>query len=275
MKQRILSSVVLVAFFATIVIFNESFPVSLNIAISIISVICVHELVKASDLMRHWALHIPSLIVAAILPFSGIIYQGVFIVYSIYSLVMFIALIVYHRTITFKELAIIYSMSVMIPSALLTIVSTRALSEHHGMFYAMVAVLAAWVPDVGAYLSGTFFGKHKLCPDISPKKTVEGLVGGMIFSMAFMVLIGMFFSFIYYDGQKEANYIALMLVGLGGALTSTVGDLSFSLIKRSCGVKDFGQLIPGHGGVLDRFDSVIFTAPYVYLLVTYMPMVIS
>lgn len=275
MRIRIISSVVLIAFFTTIVVFNESFPISLNIAISIISALCVHELVKASGLTRHWALHIPSLIIAALIPFAGIIYQGVLVLYSAYSLVMFLSLIIYHRTISFKELAIIYSMSVMIPSALHTIVLTRALSGQHGMFYAMVAVLAAWIPDVGAYLVGTFFGKHKLCPEISPKKTVEGLFGGILFSMAAMVLIGMFFSFIFYGGEKQANYVALMLVGLGGALASTIGDLSFSLIKRSCGVKDFGQLIPGHGGVLDRFDSVIFTAPYVFILVSYIPMVIS
>lgn len=275
MKQRVLSSIVIILFFGTIIIFNNSFPASLNLSISVISVFCVHELVKASGLTGHWALHIPSLIVAAVIPFAGIISQGTFAVYSLYSFVMFLALIIYHKTISFKELAIIYSMSVIIPSALQTIVSTRALSNQHGMFYAIVAVLAAWIPDVGAFLVGTFFGKHKLCPDISPKKTVEGLLGGVLFSMFSMVLIGMFFSFIYYGGEKQANYIALMLIGIGGALTSTVGDLSFSLIKRSCGVKDFGQIIPGHGGILDRFDSVIFTAPYVFLIVSFIPMVIS
>lgn len=275
MLERIISGVVLVAFFTTIVVFNSSFPLALNIAIAIISALCVHELVKACDLVKHWALHVPSLCVAALIPFAGLFDQGTLILYSIYSFVMFLSLIVYHKTISFKELAIIYSMSVMIPSALLTIVQTRSLSPNHGMFYAMVAVLAAWVPDVGAYFVGTFFGRHKLCPEISPKKTIEGLIGGIVFSMAFMVLIGMFFSFIFYGGQKDINYVAMCLVGFGGAITSVIGDLSFSLIKRGCGVKDFGQIIPGHGGVLDRFDSVIFTAPYVYILISYIPMVLS
>ncbi len=275
MKTRIFSGLILALFFIAIVVFNSSFPVALNIAIAIISVLCVHELVKVSGLTHHWALHIPSLVVAALIPFSGLIYQGNLVLYSLYSLVMFLALIVYHNTISFKELAIIYSMSVMIPSALQTIVQTRSLSAEHGMFYAMVAVLAAWIPDMGAYFVGVLFGKHKLCPEISPKKTVEGLVGGIIFSMIAMVLIGMLFSYIFYDGAKQVDFIVLCLVGLGGALTSVVGDLSFSLIKRSCGVKDFGQIIPGHGGILDRFDSVIFTAPYVYILVGFMPMVLG
>ena len=275
MKTRIFSGLILALFFIAIVVFNSSFPVALNIAISIISVLCVHELVKVSGLTHHWALHIPSLVVAALIPFSGLIYQGNLVLYSLYSLVMFLALIIYHRTISFKELAIIYSMSVMIPSALQTIVQTRSLSAEHGMFYAMVAVLAAWIPDMGAYFVGVLFGKHKLCPEISPKKTVEGLVGGIVFSMIAMVLIGMLFSYIFYGGAKQVDFIVLSLVGLGGALTSVVGDLSFSLIKRSCGVKDFGQIIPGHGGILDRFDSVIFTAPYVYILVGFMPMVLG
>lgn len=275
MKERILSGIVIVVFFSVIVVFNSTFPMALNIAIAIISALCVHELVKASDLTRHWALYLPSLVVAALIPFSGIIYQGNLVLYSIYSLVMFLALIIYHNTISFKDLAIIYSMSIMIPSALQTIVSTRNLSEGHGMFYAMIAVLSAWIPDVGAYFVGTFFGKHKLCPDISPKKTVEGLCGGIAANIIAMIIFGMLFSFIYYDGQKQVNYIVLAFVGLGGALTSVIGDLSFSLIKRGCGVKDFGQIIPGHGGILDRFDSVIFTAPYVYIFVSMMPMVLG
>lgn len=274
MKERVISGVVLVAFLATIVIFNNSFPLALNAAVSVVSVLCVYELVNACNLTRHWVLHIPSLIVAALIPFAGMIEEGTLILYSIYSLVMFLSLIVYHRSISFKELAIIYSMSVMMPSALETIVQTRGLSENHGMFYAMIAVLAAWIPDMGAYFAGTFFGKHKLCPEISPKKTVEGLIGGTIFSVIAIVAIGMFFSFVYYGGEKQVSYLVLCLIGLGGAFTSVIGDLSFSLIKRSCGVKDFGQIIPGHGGMLDRFDSVIFTAPYVYILLSLMPVVL-
>lgn len=90
--------------------------------------------------------------------------------------------------------------------------------------------------------------------------------------MAVMLLCGVWFSAVFYQGQVEVNYLALGLIGLFGAPISMLGDLSFSLIKRSCHIKDFGQVIPGHGGVLDRFDSVIFTAPFVYLLVTFLPL---
>ena len=140
------------------------------------------------------------------------------------------------------------------------------------MFYALIAVLAAWVADVGAYFAGTLFGRHKLCPEISPKKTVEGLIGGTVVDVLVMLLCGVWFSAVFYQGRVEVNYVTLLLIGLFGSLISVLGDLSFSIIKRSCHIKDFGQVIPGHGGVLDRFDSVIFTAPFVYLLVTFLPL---
>lgn len=141
------------------------------------------------------------------------------------------------------------------------------------MFYVFIAVLSAWAADVGAYFAGTFFGKHKLCPTISPKKTVEGAVGGVVVDVLVMLLCGVLFSQAFYQGQVQVNYLVLLIIGLFGSVLSILGDLSFSIIKRSCHIKDFGQVIPGHGGILDRFDSVIFTAPFVYLLVGFLPLV--
>ena len=166
----------------------------------------------------------------------------------------------------------LYSMVVMIPCALHTLVSLRELNRGHGMFYVLIAVLSAWVADVGAYFAGTLFGKHKLCPEISPKKTVEGLIGGTAVDVLVMLLCGVWFSAVFYRGAVEVSYLTLFLIGFFGSLISVLGDLSFSIIKRSCHIKDFGQVIPGHGGVLDRFDSVIFAAPFVYLLVMFLPL---
>ncbi len=275
MRSRIISGVVMVSFFATVVLFNDSFPVALNIAIAIVSAMCVFELINASHLLRHWALVYPSLIVSCVLPFLGVEHHENFVIYAAYSLCIFLALIIYHKTVSFKDLAIIYSMSIMIPTALQTIVYTRDLSVEHGMFYAMLAILAAWAPDVGAYFAGTFFGKHKLCPEISPKKTVEGFIGGIVFSVFAMIVIGYIFTFMYYQGERQVNFVVMIIAGIGGALISAAGDLSFSVIKRSCGVKDFGHVIPGHGGFLDRFDSVIFTAPFIYILVSRFPLVLN
>ncbi len=271
MKQRILSGAILAFFFAAIVVFNQSFPLALNIVVALISVAAVVELLKALGLARKWFLAGPAMLTAAAVPFCD---QDVgFLVYCVFTLLVFSAMIVYHEETTFKEVGVLYSMVVLIPSALQTLVFLRGLSNNHGMFYVLIAVLSAWVADIGAYFAGTFFGKHKLCPTISPKKTVEGLIGGIVVDIVVMLLCGMFFSYVYYQGKIGPNYLVLFLIGLFGSILSVLGDLSFSIIKRSCHIKDFGQVIPGHGGILDRFDSVIFTAPFVYLLVGFFPLV--
>ena len=271
MKQRILSGAILVLFFAAIVLFNQSFPLALNIVVALISVTAVFELVKALGLGRKWFLAAPALLAAALVPFCKDNVQ--FLVYCLFTLLLFSAMIVYHQETTFKEVGVLYSMVVLIPSALQTLVSLRDLSDNHGMFYVLIAVLSAWVADAGAYFAGTFFGKHKLCPNISPKKTIEGAVGGMVVDVLVMLLCGVIFTELYHRGNAQASYLVLFIIGFFGSVLSILGDLSFSLIKRSCHIKDFGQVIPGHGGILDRFDSVIFTAPFVYLLVGFLPLV--
>ena len=270
MKQRILSGAILALFFAAIVLFNQSFPLALNIVVALISVTAVFELVKALGLARKWFLAAPALAAAALIPFCKGNVQ--FLVYCLFTLLLFSAMLIYHQETTFKEVGMLYSMVVLIPSALQTLVSLRDLSDNHGMFYVLIAVLSAWVADVGAYFAGTFFGKHKLCPNISPKKTIEGAIGGMVVDVVAMLLCGVFFTELYHHGNAQASYLALFIIGLFGSVLSILGDLSFSLIKRSCHIKDFGQVIPGHGGILDRFDSVIFTAPFVYLLVGFLPL---
>lgn len=273
MKQRILSGTVLVLFFAAVIIFNQSFPLALNIVVAIISAVAVFELTKALGLEKKWFLYLPAVATAAAIPF----FQGEiqFLVYSVFTLLVFAAMILYHNETSFKEVAVLYSMVVMIPCALQSLVSLRSLSADHGMFYVLIAVLAAWVADAGAFFAGTFFGKHKLCPEISPKKTVEGAIGGLIVNVAVMMLCGLLMNHVFHQGVVQVNYLSLFLVGFFGTFISILGDLSFSLIKRSCHIKDFGQVIPGHGGILDRFDSVIFTAPFVYLLASYIPLVIA
>ena len=274
MKKRIFSGAVIVLLLIAVIIFNKIFPLALHIVISLSSLICVFELAKAVGVSKKPILLFPSLIAAAIIPFSVFVAHGSLVVFSIYTLLMFLGLIAYHKDIELHEFGMIYAMTILISSGLQTIILMRSLNDNHGIFYAMIPLLAAWGPDVGAYFVGVLFGKHKLCPEISPKKTVEGFFGGILFGMIAMIVVGLYFKYIYYGGQKSADYLVLAIIGAGSALTSVIGDLSFSIIKRKYGIKDFGTVIPGHGGILDRFDSVIFTAPYVYLIVSMMPLVV-
>ena len=168
MKDRVLSGVTLVAFFMAIVVFNRSFPLALNIAIAFISALAVFEVIKALGLSDRWYITVPSMTAAVLVQFCEFQQANIFI-YSAFTACIFCALLRHHHEITFKEMAGVYSMVVLIPLALQTIVLVRTLSDQHGMFYALVCVFSAWIPDAGAFFAGKLFGKHKLCPEISPK----------------------------------------------------------------------------------------------------------
>lgn len=126
----------------------------------------------------------------------------------------------------------------------------------------MLTLCGAWLADSGAYFVGTFLGRHKLCPNISPKKTVEGVIGGVITNGLIFVLLGLGYTKLIATGDVSANYILLFVLGMICALLGLLGDLSASLLKRQTGIKDYGNIMPGHGGVMDRFDSVLFVAPF-------------
>ena len=127
-----------------------------------------------------------------------------------------------------------------------------------GCAWIWTALIGTWASDTFAYFTGSLLGRHKLCPSISPNKTIEGFVGGIVGTMLSVTGLGVLFSF---------PLLPMAGLGLCIALIATLGDLVESVIKRATGIKDSGSLIPGHGGILDRFDSVMFTVPFVYYFV--------
>ena len=134
-----------------------------------------------------------------------------------------------------------------------------------GEYLVWLIYISSWICDTCAYLTGTKLGKTKLAPVLSPHKSVEGAIGGVIGT----VIISVVFSFFFmnaYDLKSAGNVFVFVLIGFVGAVVSQVGDLTASAFKRNREIKDYGVIIPGHGGVLDRFDSVIFTAPMIYFL---------
>ena len=132
------------------------------------------------------------------------------------------------------------------------------------MYIVWLIFLCSWGSDTCAYCVGVLIGKHKMAPKLSPKKSVEGAVGGIVGTILLTILYG----WIFMEQMGLTFKYVLILAGISGvgAVISMIGDLAASAIKRNYDVKDFGKLIPGHGGILDRFDSVIFTAPMVYYL---------
>ena len=127
-----------------------------------------------------------------------------------------------------------------------------------GVYLLLFAFFASWMTDIFAYFVGSKFGKHKLCPKISPKKTVEGAVGGLVFCVISFVVYALIANKV---GGVSINIALIILVGVITSIFSQLGDLAASTVKRAFGIKDYGNLIPGHGGIMDRFDSIIAVSP--------------
>ena len=140
---------------------------------------------------------------------------------------------------------------------------------YEGGYFIVLVFICSWGNDTLAYCAGRLFGKHKMSPELSPKKTVEGLIGGILGSGLLGVIYGFFLNGRVEQFNNVNIYITLFIVCALGAIPAVIGDLAASAIKRNNDVKDYGTLIPGHGGVLDRFDSMIFTAPIIYYLIQF------
>ncbi len=133
----------------------------------------------------------------------------------------------------------------------------------YGIYIYSLIFICSWVCDTCAYFAGSRFGRIPMASALSPKKTVEGAVGGILGSVILCVITGLVIAFRY---KEEKLILPFVLIGFLGSIVSMIGDLAASAIKRDHGIKDYGSLIPGHGGIMDRFDSVIFIAPVIYYL---------
>lgn len=174
---------------------------------------------------------------------------------------LFACLLRRHDSITFQNVACGFFGALLLPYFLLSL--WRIFRMDGGPFLVLLPLVAAWGSDTCALFAGMAFGKHKLAPVISPKKTVEGAVGGVVGAAVLSLVVALLFAWF---GVAQVHLGAALLLGVAGAAIGQVGDLSFSIIKRQTGIKDYGRIFPGHGGVLDRFDSVIFVAPVVEII---------
>lgn len=167
----------------------------------------------------------------------------------------------------FTALCAILVAGAAIPLALSCLLRLRMLE--HGAGLVLIPLVSAFMSDSLALFGGMLFGKTKLAPRVSPKKTREGAVSGLVGGMVGMILFRIVF-FLCTEVQLHIGWCVAL--GFVGAVMGQLGDLSFSSVKRQCGIKDYGRLLPGHGGVLDRFDSVIFAAPVIWMIVDAAPL---
>lgn len=169
----------------------------------------------------------------------------------------------------FEKCAVCFVGGVLLPLLLGAIVRLHAMEQ--GRFYILIPFVLAFLSDTGAYFAGLKFGKHKLAPVISPKKTVEGVVGGVVGAIVGMLVYCLVLNLAF---QFQVNYLYAVLYGIVGSAAGVFGDLCFSVIKRQTGIKDYGNLFPGHGGILDRFDSTMVVAPLVEILMMLLPVAV-
>lgn len=276
MKQRVITSVIALGVLAVALFLFET--IFVNIIIAAISVIAVYELLSATGCMKMKSISIPSILLSALIPF--ITYQGVqryqMVICYVYVIVLFIGLLRNHQKLEFSKLAISFMLSLVVPFALSTLIYMR---DRHGgtlgLFFVLVALCSAWGSDTCAYFVGSKFGKHRLAPVISPKKSVEGAIGGAVGGTLMNLLLVWGYSLVcrQVGTPISINYLLLAVVSPVFSVSSILGDLSASVIKRQNNVKDYGSIMPGHGGIMDRFDSVLTVAPLVYILSMYVPLV--
>lgn len=255
MLIRILTSIVGIVVFLG-VIFAP--PIALYIALFLVCAGMLYEMYRVID--AKWQLQVVGFL-AEILMFAGFFADKIgFAFYGAIFLFMTSLVFLWGKCDS-KETLTAGMATLFITPAILSLAFLRL---KYGVYFLLLPFVIAWLSDTGAYFTGYFLGKHKLCPKMSPKKTVEGAIGGVVFAGIATAI----YACLLFGNFKLVFLWIPLVIGFIGSVISQVGDLSASCIKRDFDKKDYGSLLPGHGGLMDRFDSVLFAAPYVLLVIS-------
>ena len=267
MKTRILAAVVLIPVLLIILFVLPSWGTGALFAI--MCAIGAFELLWGTKLVRHPRLILYSVITAALVSlwctFGSSHVWGVAGAF-VFCCLLFGEMLLSKAKLHFEKILVCVAGGLLIPYLLCSIVRIRNMEL--GAYYILIPFAMAFLSDSGAYFVGVFYGKHPLAPTISPKKTVEGFFGGIAGGVLGLMIYGLVLSVGF--GLK-VNFLYAVIYGVLGALASVLGDLAFSVIKRQTGIKDYGNLIPGHGGILDRFDSMTVVGPLAEILLILLP----
>jgi len=238
-------------------------PVFTAVLAALLSAIAAHELYTAIDpghknLMLYFssavAFALPLLVCFQIYHVAVSLISALILVHFLYTILRYEK----ERPLPFSALVLTLSGGIVIPMAFSTLVVIRNMEQ--GAILVLIPFIAAFASDSMALFAGMLFGKHKLAHRVSPKKTIEGSIGGVVGGLLGMII---FRFVVQLTVGHVVSWLWIFAIGIMGSLLGQLGDLSFSVIKREYQIKDYGKLLPGHGGVLDRFDSVLFVAPFV------------
>lgn len=281
MKTRVITAVVGLALLAVVLAFFNT--ILFDLVLSAVCLIAIHEVFSAMGFgKKQWylyALAVPFTLLA-MLTTSDAARMLVLPVSFLVLLVLNICQITHVQTLDFGKLAgYVYFSGVIIFCFYSLIHLKRMLPfeqyRYDAVYFILLTLCFAWGGDTAAYFAGRAFGKHKLAPVVSPHKTVEGAVGGVLGSMLAGILLTCVYA-VLSSGyhvisiqMRGTHYGVLLLMGAIASVLGILGDLFASAVKRQAGIKDYGTIFPGHGGILDRFDSVMFIAPFVAIVVRY------
>lgn len=275
MKQRIISALIGVALLILLLAVRGTFI--FNIAIALIAAVAVFEIFRCARIKKI-GLYALSIGFTAVIQLVSTIpdFVPVIAFAILYCLLVLGYMLRNHKSLRYEQTCIAMATTFFITFSFNSLLQLNCIDKIYpdtyikwdGLFYLLMVLICAWATDTGAYFTGILLGKHKLAPNISPKKTIEGAVGGVLTC----VLVNLLSMFIFNRFVFAAQHISIVFVIISSIVLSLVGmlgDLCASLIKRNYNVKDFGNIMPGHGGVMDRFDSISFVAPALYVLIIF------
>lgn len=272
MKTRIISAVValVIGIGAMVLIFTPFFPVF----VAFLSAVATYEIMNVAQI-KSKVIMAPAIAVSAIMP-NYFAYKSLLpfelpegAVVALYVMLMLSLMLKVHKQIRFEQVAISLYASLFVPYAFSSAIFLRDVhidyagvyTKAEAVYLVLFALFCALITDSFAYFVGRKFGKHKMAPIISPKKSVEGAIGGLVLSTAFNIAVFAGVREWIFGGESALSFAFIAVMSVLLSAISMLGDLSASLLKRNFGVKDFGKIMPGHGGIMDRFDSCIFVLP--------------
>lgn len=270
LRKRILVAVVLVPLFFIDLFWLPS--ICLAVTVSVISSLASYELLRATRVAHHNLMYVFTAIPAAAIPIGYWLGHGSTVMRAAALLEMsalfLVAIRLYgtDKQVGFEKIMVCMFGGLVIPMCLSSLVQLRGMEN--GRYLVLLPVICAFLTDAGAYFVGVFFGRHRGVTQVSPNKSREGYVGGVLSGALFLLLYGLI---LRQFAHLDVSLPIMAVYGLLGSAATELGDLSFSLVKREYKVKDYGNLLPGHGGMLDRFDSMIFAAPMLLILVEICP----
>ena len=269
MRTRIIVSVIVIPILFLIVLLAPVW--ALGAVIGLAAARCAWEFLYVTEKDAPIRISIYAAVSAFCIPFLSSLFDGgrmILIVSFLLFAVVFCELMLSFRketTMEFETVAVTLLAGIAFPVLLGGIV--RLGLRENGHAYALLPFIVCFSSDIGGYFGGVLLGRHKLTPRLSPHKTLEGSIGGFVLAIALSLVYGL----ILRAAEFEVNFAVMGVYGFLGSLAAQLGDLSFSAVKRLFGVKDYGNLIPGHGGMLDRCDSMMWVAALLELIVAWVP----